>query len=145
MFRLALGMTGNRPQVHSFLNHTAAKPKLLCVPKLSLQFIISNTGDSADTVDIYFSPKLSLLLVRFFFPKVHTKSSLPQFKPIISCFTHRGYKESFILFFFAAAFNKFESCCRVSFSLLIRVNNPNISVYHMQSFLDIPIMSTSVL
>lgn len=77
MFRLALGMTGNRPQVHSFLNHTAAKPKLLCVPKLSLQFIISNTGDSADTVDIYFSPKLYLLLVRVFFPKVHTKSSLP--------------------------------------------------------------------
>lgn len=131
-------------QVHSFFNHTAAKPKPRCLPELSLQYIISNAGDSADTVDIYGSAKLSLLVVSFF-PNIHTKSSLPHFKPITSCFTHRGHKESVILFLFAAAFNKFESCSEVSFGLLFRVNNPNISVYHMQCFLDISTMSTPIL
>lgn len=84
--------------------------------------------------------KLPLLLVSFF-PNIHTKSSLPQFKLVISCFTHRGHNESFIQFVFVAAFNKFESCCSVFFSLFFMVNRPSISVYHMECSLNIPTMS----
>lgn len=60
-------------------------------------------------------------------------------------YIHWGHKELFILFLFAAAFIKFECYCLVSFRISLRVNNPSISVYHIQWFLDVPTMSPSSL
>ncbi|NWS44433.1 DOCK2 protein, partial [Probosciger aterrimus] len=52
-----------------------------------------------ESMDIDCTAKLPSLLVSFF-PNIHTKSSLPQFKPVISCFIHRGHKESFFSNFY---------------------------------------------
>lgn len=85
-----------------------------------------------------------MLLVSFL-PNISTKSSLPQSKLVISCFSHRGHKEPFILFLFVEDFRRIEGWCQVFFSLLLRSNSPHISFYHMPCFLDIPKMSAAVL
>lgn len=55
------------------------------------------------------------------------------------------HNESFILFFFIEDFKRMEGCRQVSFTLLFRVNSPNISISRIPCFLHIPTIFTAVL